>query len=114
MNELSDITMEESCTLLALDDACLVAILRNLSAQQLRAAGAVCTRLLAISRANSLWIKHIRETFGLSLVNVKGVQQAPCAAFKLYSRCVLAAAASSMPYSPGYFNNGTTSSFVIV
>jgi hypothetical protein len=84
---------DEACTLLDLDDACLAAILGCLTAKQLRAAAAVCKRLLAISRANSLWLKHIRETFGLFLSSVKGVQQAPGAASQLYNRCVLEAAA---------------------
>uniref|UniRef100_A0A383VQA7 Uncharacterized protein n=1 Tax=Tetradesmus obliquus TaxID=3088 RepID=A0A383VQA7_TETOB len=86
MNALEDTNEEDVCVFLTLDDACLAAILGNLSAQQLRAAAAVCKRLLAISSADSLWIKHIKDNFGLCISTVKGAQRVPGAALQLYNR----------------------------
>jgi hypothetical protein len=87
MNAPEDSGLEGCTTFLTLDDACLAAILGGLSPRQLRTAAAVCKRLAAISRADSLWTKHIRDDFGLCVSTVKGVQQEPGAALKLYSRC---------------------------
>jgi hypothetical protein len=87
MSEPEDAGLEDCSNILNLDDACLAAILGGLNPRQLRTAGFVCKRLSAISRADPLWIKHIRDAFGLYVSTVKGVQQEPGAALKLYSRC---------------------------
>lgn len=105
MNALEDTNEEDVCVFLTLDDACLAAILGNLSAQQLRAAAAVCKRLLAISSADSLWIKHIKDNFGLCISTVKGAQRVPGAALQLYNRCAAAAAAACGPGSTGADSN---------
>lgn len=95
MVQPDDSNLEEYCTILNLDDACLAKILCGLSAQELKAAAAVCKRLAAISKASSLWIKHIWDEFGLLIVTVKGVQQVPGSAREMYNRWVAAAVAHS-------------------
>jgi hypothetical protein len=86
MNHPEVTDLGDCFNILNLDDACLAAILGGLSPRELRTAGSLCRRLSAISRADSLWIKHISDEFGLFVSTVKGAQHAPGAALQLYSR----------------------------